>query len=468
MDVSPPSPASAPTFLSPSLGTAVTAQSDPSVVKLSWRFTDPGSSVVTHTLSINGHRHGRHGSEPLVVMVPGSHVTLPLDKGSLLSDGDVYTASVTACNAADLCTSAVSAPLLVDSSPPIVGKFDSEMTWRVRAVNDYSGNFSHLATEINIVWTDFADEESGIRGYHLTAGRSFSSDELSDGVVFVSHNNVSSTQTFPLSTRETLGAGDLLVFSLRAENNVGLISPVKRMTFEVFVNNAAGDAGTLLLQRHSCATHYCSNECTCAPSGQPCQPSGPAAQCRDLSNDPRFSSLDLAPRFGCPSCDLDFTTSATCLEGHWTLPDLDSSTSVSRFQWSLSLAGKSPGVGVFDTDSQPAWYDAGLRTSATYCLPYPNTLSLGSSYVLHVRVWLSRDSYVTQTSLPVVVDDSAPARRRGRSVIESVDPSCSGDVDFFSDRAVTSLTACWYGVFTDEESGIQNYAVWIGTVPYSK
>ena len=487
VDVTPPVVVTAPTFLSlsPTTGDVVTTaagQVDRSLLTIAWRFSDPDTSLLTHTLSVSGSRQSRHGLEPTELVVPDDRVTLQLKEGSLLTDGDLYTATVTACNAAGLCATAVSEPLLVDSTPPVVGKFDPLMAWAVRRAESPGDEGLVTSVVVGVSWSGFADAESGVKGYHLTAGRTYGGQELSGGgSLFVAHDEVSLTQNFSLDINGTLRSGELLVFGVWAENALGLISPVLRVTFQVLLQEESSSSssppgsgeeagGSLVLQRHSCTPHFCSNECTCAAFGQTCRASGGTAApaCRDLSDDDSLRGLvDLAPRLGCASCKPEFITSATCLEGHWALPEVNPSVTISRFQWSFSLANESAGIGVLDTGSQPVWYDSGLRTSAAFCLPAPGALSAESGYVLHVRAWLTPDSYVTRTSAALVADHSPPVRRRGRSVKESDDASCSArDVDFFGDGAV--LTACWAGVFSDGQSGVRGYEVWVGTVPFGK
>nr|KAG5707967.1 hypothetical protein BaRGS_025105 [Batillaria attramentaria] len=312
-------------------------------------------------------------------------------------------------------------------------------------------------------WGQFSDEESGVLYYYATVGRTYSGSELSRGAIQVDHDNSTDVQTFTFTTDELLAAGQLLVFSIQAENAVGLLSPVRRMTFEVFLDSSSGDEGSLVLQRHSCSHHYCTYECTCAPWGQVCDPVGNST-CTELpENDPSLGGVRMTAAVGLPSRNFDFLTSAKCLEGYWTVSDPSFLQNISRFQWSFSLANLSAGMGVFDTRKEPAWQDTGMEMSAAHCLPDPRLLTPGSSYVLHVRAWLSHDTYVTVVSAPVLADHSPPSQRRGGAVIES-DGGCMRDVDFVTGQ--DSVTACWNGVFTDPQTGIDRYEVWVGTSPY--
>lgn len=159
-----------------------------------------------------------------------------------------------------------------------------------------------------------------------------------------------------------------------------------------------------------------------------------------------------------------FTTSAKCLEGHWALVSPPSLVNVSRFEFSFSLANMSAGEGVFESGTEPVWYDVGHQMSAAHCMPGNRTLMSGKSYILHVRVWMSPDSHVTFTSPPVDVDHSPPQVKRGKSVIES-DVTCALDIDYVTTER-SYVTACWDGVFVDTQSHVTKYQVWIGTSPH--
>ena len=161
-----------------------------------------------------------------------------------------------------------------------------------------------------------------------------------------------------------------------------------------------------------------------------------------------------------------FTTSAKCLEGHWALVSPPSLVNVSRFEFSFSLANMSAGEGVFESGTEPVWYDVGHQMSAVHCMPGNRTLMSGKSYILHVRVWTSPDSHVTFTSPPVAVDHSPPQVKRGKSVIES-DVTCALDIDYVTTER-SHVTACWDGVFVDTQSQVTKYQVWMGTSPHGE
>ena len=459
MDTTPPVVVTAPAFRDPH-SDDISQQTERSLLVVTWTFADPDAAALTHTLHVAGPEAGRHAREDVEVgREQRAVLTLPRD-GQLV-DGDVYTAFVTACNPAGLCTTASSQPLRVDSTPPVPGSFLSPLTWEKEdGESGANGTRGNPVTRVTLTWQGFQDEESGVVGYYLTAGRTYSGSELSSGSRHVPHNNASSQQELVLTFDKQLLAGEVVVLSVSAENGVGLLSPAQRFTYEVFLSSSQ-DEGTLLLQRHSCSPYYCSKECTCAPAGQTCQ-SNQTTPCVELMSSDSSPLPDMAPNLGCAACrKTDFFTSASCLQGYWSAPA--DSYNVLRVQWSFGLAGEDPGMGVMDPPLQPAWHEAGPWARATFCLPPPRLLSSGSPYVMHVRAWLSHDSYVTQTSTPVKVDHSAPARRRGRRVLETT-ADCTRDVDIVRDEV--TVTACWSDVFYDPHSGISSYDVWAGTSPF--
>ncbi|KAL8573303.1 hypothetical protein ACOMHN_032765 [Nucella lapillus] len=481
VDPTPPEVKVKPQFLSRD-GSPVSSQWDRSILRMAWLFDDPESSVVSHTVYIRSQLTGRLVCDP-IILGPDTQMTLPLRQSSLLTDGDRHWASVSACNAAHLCVIAASdVILLIDSTPPVTGMFRSPLGWKREGP---AGNATKV-TVIDVMWGGFSDAESDVTWYELIVGRSYNGGELSGGRIRAGHNSSTSTrqQQYRLQIGEELQAGDVLHLAVLAENGLGLRSPLIRTAFVTLRSNREGSSGSLELMRHSCNASYCTRECTCAAAGKVCSSRGSLAPCTQLSaEDGNLSSFRVVPHLGSSEAAGSsrstpiphvftpvvtggslYLTSTKCLEGHWTLAQPQSLLNVSRFEYSFSLANMSAGQGVFDPRTEPVWYDVGRRLEVVRCLPGNVTLSSGQSYVLHVRVWPSRDSHVTFVSAPAVVDHSAPSVRRGRAVLDSADRSCSRDVDCVTAER-SEVTACWTGVFADAQSGVVGYQIWVGTSP---
>ena len=128
MDTTPPVSVTPPTFSLTTRGSAIHSQYDRSLLRVAWDFQDPDSPIASYTVSIKGQRQGRQALEPVSVATD-SHLTVQLDPDELVMDGELYRATVVACNSAGLCATVTSDPLLVDSTPPVVGKFLSQMPW---------------------------------------------------------------------------------------------------------------------------------------------------------------------------------------------------------------------------------------------------------------------------------------------------------------------------------------------------
>ncbi|KAK7493733.1 hypothetical protein BaRGS_00015062 [Batillaria attramentaria] len=449
VDTTPPEVVTEPHFLSPRDGSPTDRQWDRSVLRLTWKFSDPDSSVVSNTVNIRSQLSGRLLVDPFST-ASSTELILPLDEDHLLMDGDSYWAAVTACNAAGLCTTRTSHMLLIDSTPPVVGTFRSPLTWQKTSPS--TGN-PHVL--VNVTWVGFADAESSIASYYVSAGRAFNGDELSRGQVQVVHNNSTRIQHWSFDIDEDVTSGEILHFSIWAENGLGLRSPIARMEFEVAPDENNNSLGSLISRRHSCEAIYCTGECTCAKS---CQ--ADINSCQDL--DPARSGVEINPYIGLSSDPFAIVTSAKCLEGRWDLSDASILANISRFEVSFSLEGMSGDQGlIFNAPSESPWNDVGRNLEAVLCLP-GNTTLIAQKYVLHVRAWLSHDHSVTVTSDPIVLDHTAPKVRRGGVVLDS-DATCRQDVDYITTEP--HVTFCWNSTFIETDSTISRFEIWTGTSP---
>ncbi|KAK7493739.1 hypothetical protein BaRGS_00015068, partial [Batillaria attramentaria] len=458
VDTTPPEIVNVPKFLSPRDESPASSQWDRSVLHLTWDFRDPDSTVVSHTVQIRSKVTGRFVTDP-VILGADSELILTLDKDHLLLDGDIHWATVTACNAAGLCSTATSSELLVDSTPPVVGTFESPLTWTKSTTA--SGD---TVTVANITWTGFSDAESNVSVYHMLVGRTYNGEELSKGVITVPHDNTLQSQQLELRVTERVESGDVIYMSIWAENKMGLQSEITRMEFDVLKDNENGTSGWLVSVRHSCQVSYCTKECTCAPTGQVCK--AVTTPCEEIApGRSERAQFEVAGYIGLHSAPQAFSASAKCLEGHWRLLTPTLLANISRFEWSFSLANTSAGEGVFDTQNEAVWRDVGRNMTAVLCLPGSRVLKSGMRYVLHVRTWISREEHVTFISDPVVVDHTPPQVKRGGAVMES-DVDCGLDRDYVTTEPY--LTACWDGVFRESQSQLAGFEVSIGTSPYAQ
>ncbi|XP_062588512.1 uncharacterized protein LOC134250179 [Saccostrea cucullata] len=84
------------------------------------------------------------------------------------------------------------------------------------------------------------------------------------------------------------------------------------------------------------------------------------------------------------------------------------------------------------------------------------------SYVIFLRSWITDTDYVISESKPLTIDTSPPQINRGKTIIDSLD-NCATHSN--TGKSFHALRTCWDGVFSDQQSGIKNYNIFVGTVP---
>ncbi|XP_046569939.1 uncharacterized protein LOC124278266 [Haliotis rubra] len=454
VDATPPVATVKPSFTSPYSRnmSAVNVQWENSMLHLHWKFTDADSPVERHLVSLSTHHDGSSAVESIHLGAQDSTIIL-FEAGNLMRSGDVYTASVTACNAAGLCSTATSNPIRIDSTPPQMGGFKSPIAWE--NVIDKGATKARL----NLKWLGFVDTESGIQTYHISVSRTFDGNELSGGIVEMNHDNHSTEQSASLALNDQIRTGELIILTISATNTAGLSSGIGKVTVAVVATDAKHTKGMLELQRHSCSVHYCEGDCTCAVLGQHCMLASSQPNCTDTTS--KRKSTDIVVHPGLES-DATVTSSSSCLTAHWEASSPQVLNTITRFQWSIGERGKPPGTGIFDLKTEPVWQDIGRLTRFTYCLPLGRSLQHGTEYIIHVKAWFGFSDYAVFHSHSVLIDNTPPKIQRAKSLLDS-DGSCNKDEEFFSHGQ--TIRACWEGVFNDEDTSITSYEVWVGTSP---
>ena len=365
-----------------------------------------------------------------------------------MRDGDKYTAWVTACNAAGLCNHSASDEIVIDSSPPRSGGFHKGMTWELQ----------RSQTRLNLLWYGFVDVESDVQTYYIEVSRNYSGSELSNGTVEVSHHNAT-IQNSSLVLNDKVTANEKIVLTVWAKNGVGLKSDSGKVTVTLVATDSKRQRGMLRIERHSCDSHYCNGDCTCAVVGLKCLSGDKMGNCSEMTN--TYSNVRV--RLGTPGSPQSITASSKCLSLFWTIDD--AVDNILRYEWSMGLSDEEYGAGIFDKLSENTWYDVGKQNYVAHCLPHDRALVHRGSYVGYIRAWYDHNKYKTFTSDPIVVDHTPPTIRRGSSVKESVD-GCLSDVDYLNDTH--SFNVCWSKVFTEREGCIIKYSLYAGTMPGSK
>ncbi|XP_052220285.1 uncharacterized protein LOC127837360 isoform X3 [Dreissena polymorpha] len=433
------------------------SQWEKSILRFEWEFKDDISPIVRHEISLKTHHEGHTPVERLVL---GSerHVTVSLDGRNWLNNGDTYYAIVTSCNAAGLCASERTSDLLIDSTPPHLGGFKPPLTW-----TNYNNTFGSNVTNVSLTWYGFHDQESGIENYYVTVSRSYSFNELSNGVIRIRETNQSETVKTSFVLTESISPDESIILSIWAQNNVGLNSSIARVTVNVLSETSKNKMGILEIEKHSCDIHFCNKDCTCAVIDRPCVVVSSNKTCTAISStDAHTKKL---PHFdvywGLPHEILNVSASSACLSGHWSRTNgRSTSENIHRFEWSLGVHGHAVGEGVYDLKLENPWSDVGQRLQFIHCLPVNRSFVHGELYVIYVKVWYSKSTYTVFKSSPIMIDQTPPKVKRGRYIREG---NCFQDLDFID--WTDNIIACWEDLFTEEQSLIDHFSVSLGTSP---
>ncbi|WAR31701.1 hypothetical protein MAR_034243 [Mya arenaria] len=367
------------------------------------------------------------------------------------------------CNAAGLCSTEKTNDILIDSTPPHQGGLKPQMLWE--NYRDTNGLYSN----VSLTWYGFYDQESGIERYYVTVSRYFSKQELSGGVLIQNHDNTSEEQHGNFTLTEALKTDDLIIVSVWTANSVGLNSSVARVSLFALSSVTSpvieNQRGILELEKHSCDVHFCNKDCTCAIVGKPCIEAETNMTCVEID---AFNTTDIdLTRFavfgGLQFKPLTLTASSACLAGHWTQVEHSRKvTGIHRFEWSIGIHNQPYGEGIFDLQKEFPWVDIGLRQEFVHCLPINRSLIHGELYDIYVKTWYGPSEFAIFTSKSIKVDQTPPSVLRGRYIIEGME-NCATDLDFID--WTDEISACWSGVFSEQQSDIQHYLVALGTSP---
>ena len=395
--------------------------------------------------------------------------------GLCLADGSSYSVSVTTCSAAGLCSQTdTSAPVLVDSTPPVDGFFAVEtestfprnttvpggMTWRNRV---RAGD-----SRIHLAFYGFSDVHSGISEYWAAVGTSFGQSNLSLGAVLLTPSLAS--ETGAMTARVTM-AGHLqfnqtVYITLWAVNGVGLESRRVQGSFVVQEVEGQTTTGTLYLLRSSrCSLDSCLGHCTCAARSDLCPPvDGGLLSCMDVgavTEGERVSVFNMAPQqvAGTAGGEL-FTAVTDKLVGSWEVPD---PSPYQRLEWTVGENGALPGYGLFDTSVDHIWRETESNMTAIFSVNPDRPLLEGRSYVFYVRAWINTTHYAVFQSSGITVDVSGPRVVTGGRLREG-GLGANMDIDYSANQSNINVT--WNGVFISDLSGAHSsYEIGIGDSP---
>ena len=462
VDASPPYVSVVPNFDTSITGLKnnTTGQWEKSVLKLFWLFADSESPITRHIITLKTHHEGHTPVEHMELGTE-TEITVNLDSANWLHNGDTYALIVTACNDAGLCTTAESnSTFVVDSTPPHLGGFLSQMSWE-NSVDDKG----QIVSKINTTWYGFYDYESGVSKYYIGVGSTFTGNELTNGLIEIEGDFKKSEQNKLIHINEGLTSVDKIVVSVLAENGVGIISPIARVTLIATSSSPPGateDAsGSLEIENHSCDIHFCNKDCTCAVVGQACYQADTNMTCNVITKTEN-NAYDVNVRVYAGTIDnpKSITASSSCISAYWVVDDGEST--IKRFEWTTGIKDEVYGEGIFDITTESPWMDVGKFQHSVHCLQVGQSLLHGTEYVVYLRVWVNVDAYLVYASAPLLVDNTPPAIRKGEFIKDS-DEACLTDYDTID--WTDKITACWNSVFYDVHGDINHYLVSLGTKP---
>lgn len=310
---------------------------------------------------------------------------------------------------------------------------------------------------LNLSWYGFFDVETEIRAYYISVGYTYSETQIVDGYKIIPVT-ITDFQQAQIVANMSDSIMDYFVLTIWAENNAGIMTSQAKVTTDILPNNYDQSKGNLLIQMHSCANYFCEDDCrcdcTCGVVGRKCL-SDNRNTCKNLTS--RITPLitvNVSVKTNDP--ELNVIGSSQCLGSYW---EYDSNKPVIRFEYSFGIKGEAIGLGVFNSSHENVWYDIGRRTWAFHCL-LKTQLIHKTVYVAYVKAWPTLDEYAIFESDPVIVDHTPPAIHKKHFVTDFL-LSCNQDVDFITSK--DSISACWMGVFSEDESYIKSIMVSLGT-----
>ena len=423
--------------------------SDPSYLKIMWKFEDKESPIVRTLISIFSNLDSHVPVDDIIISYANEY-TICLSRNDSLRLGDVYTVKVTACNAADLCTTSYSDKFIVDWTPPQMGGFKFPLKYK-----RINGSIT-----LSLSWYGFFDAQSGIRFHHISIGTTYSNADIIEDFLVIP-KQINDTDNAEIPTNK----GDLpekIVLTIWAVNDAGLASPESKVTVDVVPLAYDKSKGELIIQKHSCSMEFCNVgctfcHCTCGVVGKKCV-SKEKDDCNAISSkQDMLQQLHLNISLRSDDRWKKATGSSLCLYSSWIYQN--KSFSFQRFEYSFGRNDSGVGEGIYNMSIEDPWHDVGKRQHAFYCLQ-DGELSHGSYYIAYVRTWISQEKFFIATSLPIIVDHTPPFIHKRHSITDSSEP-CGKDVDYISSPG--NMYGCWNGVFSDDESGILEFIVSLGT-----
>jgi len=438
-------------------------QVDPSLLAGSWQAADGESGVVSTSWSLQTHL----GGDPTVQPVFTGGMESITAAGLALASGDRYELLVSACNAARLCTTARSKPVLVDYTPPYGGVLE-----RFHTV--VAGGTSTRPV-VQFAFGGFLDPDSDVAEYRLEVrtGSLFGRTAASGAIVYqttVGHNGAQ-------GARQLVTAGPLILtkpLDLAWQGGLYVaVYPVNGVGAQGAPLTARLRADARFVERLiDCQAEDCSGACACSPVNAPCDigravPRQAPCAVRTTgvpatATATAFIGTSAAQAAATPPP----TASTAVLTGGWVSAAY--AETPTRYEVTAGLVAEPaqpPGAGLFNLAEDVIWQDPGT-TPAIHELVFPRgdlRMLAGQRYQLYVRAYVDRNGHRTVASKPVLCDPTPPTVSQLKRVVDATVAKAAVDEDYAD--ATTTLYAGWAGVFADAQSGISHFTVGLGTAP---
>ncbi|XP_055958812.1 uncharacterized protein LOC126830713 [Patella vulgata] len=191
-----------------------------SPLSVRWQgFHDPHSSMQYYTVKV-GTCDDCDDIIPEIKTGISTHFTFPPSK---LTPGTKYITTVTGCNMADMCTSAISDGVIIDVTPPDVGRV-------LDGTKDLDVEFQATRNFVGAKWHGFKDAQSGIARYEWRVGTTIGGEELLSPqilpvVELTYKSNLPDNKLLPTDTR--------IYITVRCYNKAGLYSEVTSNGFKI-------------------------------------------------------------------------------------------------------------------------------------------------------------------------------------------------------------------------------------------
>ncbi|XP_064643194.1 uncharacterized protein LOC135497317 isoform X2 [Lineus longissimus] len=442
------------------------------VMGFSWTVESTGAPIKSQHFHLWADVYHRKDM-PTVKL--GSTVSYYYATNVKLYDGTWYSASVTACNLAELCATSKSEKILVDNSPPLTGMFAIDTAHAPQLKREEQGHWNWTSNSLTLAVLGFTDLHSGIKYYDVSVGTTYGGNDLTKGKsVRFNHGPSPWLRQHEGSIQRMVLKDDKFANNLKAEmdvyisvvgiNGVGLSSAVLQKKFRLL------SGGGVALRRR-CERELCEGHCICSPQNARCG--------RSMNNCPSKSpdGLKLAVydiidiRENVSPLDSDYSPSTCMLAAEWRV-DPTSTVKPIGYDYAVGFTSEDEPTGLTSKDNI-IWRYVGLSLRAIDTRAWHNNYLLETSkYSVFVRAWTNRTEnkiFKSNGVWPVFRPPSLSKKMAATVKDCQIGDQKKGtaqakDVDFYSsnDRFCVS----WKNAFQDRSDNFfDKYYVSLGTYP---